>query len=97
MSLTFDALRFKKKIQKTLAHLKQILDNNKNVVLVEDRKHSYEDKYQLCEFVTNLSLASQLTCFVNLGVSPDNIKLLRSWARFHAISFRFTVEERLTI
>jgi hypothetical protein len=81
MSLQYQVAHIRRKVEKSLEKVQQILDNTKNPVLAADVSHRYLDKITLAEFLTNCSLSSVFACLSNLGFSLDHFQTLKQWSR----------------
>ena len=59
-----------------------------------DVHHTYGDKYNLAEWLTNLSLAAELNCLDMLGLEQTRLATLRGWAATQNVTLRLQSEER---
>mmetsp|Transcript_28070 Transcript_28070/g.33246 ORF Transcript_28070/g.33246 Transcript_28070/m.33246 type:complete len:221 (+) Transcript_28070:73-735(+) len=90
-----DQLRFTQKIEKAQSHVKQILGQSKNPTLATNVNHTYEDKYLLSEFICNTAIMSQMTCLSHLGISEDQLLLMKEWADSNqTVTMQFSAHEK---
>jgi hypothetical protein len=83
------------KIASAQTRVKQILSQTKNPKLasqVDDG--TYEDKYSLTEFMVQMSLASQISCLVSLGLTKEELSALKEWSKTSTVNLRFRSEEQ---
>jgi hypothetical protein len=85
---------FKSKVSAALEQVRRVLHANKHPVFADEVHHKYEDKYRLAQFLTNATLASNLTCLSSLGVSLDQLTAMMDWAKSRSVSLRFRATER---
>lgn len=77
---TWDESNYRHSVEKTLAKVQSILGSQK-VRLPEGEDYTYNDKYDLVEFVTNTSVAAQLTVLEHLGLTPDMLQTVLQWVQ----------------
>ena len=75
--MSYNEQRFLARVELATTRAKQILENHRAPRLAENVEHSYDDKYQLAEFLTNVSASSLLQMLEPLGFSQDRILLLK--------------------
>jgi hypothetical protein len=88
--------RFQKQVDSAVIHVRRILENNKNPLIAGKHQHTYDDKYDVSELVTNASIASHLTFLANIGVNEEKMRTLVKWARSKTITLRLRSEEKCT-
>eukprot|EP00418_Pyrodinium_bahamense_P095920 CAMPEP_0179039872 /NCGR_PEP_ID=MMETSP0796-20121207/15359_1 /TAXON_ID=73915 /ORGANISM="Pyrodinium bahamense, Strain pbaha01" /LENGTH=936 /DNA_ID=CAMNT_0020736207 /DNA_START=64 /DNA_END=2874 /DNA_ORIENTATION=- len=86
--------QFASRLQRALEQVRIILNSAKAPCFAGEVHHQYEDKYLLAECLTNTAAASQLNCLSNLGLSADQVRQLRDWAKTSNVSLRLRAEER---
>ena len=87
---------FKSKVSAALEQVRRVLHANKHPVFADEVQHKYEDKYRLAQFLTNITLASNLTCLSSLGLSLDQLVTMMAWSKSRSVSLRFRATERCT-
>ena len=91
---TWDNTRFQSQLSAANSHIRQILDNDKAVVPLEDRHHYYEDKYGICESSTKVAIGSYQCCLENLGIDSEKIIKLMDWSSLYSVTLRLNSTER---
>jgi len=91
---SFNESRFRAQVDAALVQIKTILENNRNPQFPADVSHKYDDKYLLANFLTNTSLASQLTCLHSLGLKAPDLKKLIEWGSTRSVTLCLSAEER---
>lgn len=96
--MDFFELNMLQKIDAAKQKVKQILSQNKNPQLASDVDDStYDDKFSLTEFLIQMSMASQVACIVELGLTEANIGVLNQWSVSSTVTLRFRTEERCVL
>ena len=93
----YDEGHFRGQVDRALTTLKQALHTTRHPTYAEDTDHTYDDKFGLVEFLTNVSLAAQFACLESIGL--DAAKLAQLQALAHAgkqCTLRLTATERCT-
>jgi len=85
--------QFQQKLQGALERVRVVLAANKVPSFAADVHHQYLDKYLLAESSTNVALASQVNCLVELGITAEQLKQLIGWSQSSAVSLKFSVQE----
>ncbi|KAL7571848.1 hypothetical protein ACA910_002925 [Epithemia clementina (nom. ined.)] len=78
----FDEFTFRHSVEKALRKVHAILGTEKlNVRLASDdpQHKDYNDKFALAEFLTNTSVAAQLTVLEQLGLTATQLQTLMQW------------------
>eukprot|EP01122_Echinamoeba_exundans_P006772 TRINITY_DN1971_c0_g2_i1.p1 TRINITY_DN1971_c0_g2~~TRINITY_DN1971_c0_g2_i1.p1 ORF type:complete len:992 (+),score=172.24 TRINITY_DN1971_c0_g2_i1:130-3105(+) len=86
--------RFRRQVDKALASVKTILENERQPQLAADVPHTYSDKYALAEYLTNSALAAQLNVLEALGVTEKILHKLVQWSEKRSVTLRFKAEEK---
>ena len=93
----YDEGHFRGQVDRALTTLKQALHTTRHPTYAEDTDHTYDDKFGLVEFLTNVSLAAQFACLESIGLDAPKLAQLQAWA--HAgkqCTLRLTATERCT-
>ena len=93
----YDEGHFRGQVDRALTTLKQALHTTRHPTYAEDTDHTYDDKFGLVEFLTNVSLAAQFACLESIGLDAPKLAQLQAWA--HAgkqCTLRLTATERGT-
>ena len=90
----FNEHQFNQQVSTAVSNCRKILDNTRNPQQPADVPHAYTDKFHLAEFLTNTTLAAQLTVLEQLGVTPELVKKFKEWSRTRSVTLRFSGEER---
>mmetsp|Transcript_23904 Transcript_23904/g.28096 ORF Transcript_23904/g.28096 Transcript_23904/m.28096 type:complete len:208 (-) Transcript_23904:1339-1962(-) len=90
-------VQFIQKIDNAQNKVAQILGHAKNPQVASKVEHSYDDKYLLAEFICNMGVASQVSCFQQFGLTANSLNELKGWAAAgDAVTLRFRSEEKCT-
>jgi len=92
----FEESMFRGQVDRALAEMKTVLDNERRPTYAADVQHTYDDKYLLAEFLTNSASAGLLNCLDFLGLTEKQAKQLQQWASDRSVTLEFTSEERCT-
>ncbi len=92
MSASYNEGRFRTQVDAALTRVKRILDNTRDPQYPADVSHKYEDKYMLANFLTNTTLAAQLTCLELLGLTSEQVVQLKQWSAKRTLTLRFAAE-----
>eukprot|EP01033_Poteriospumella_lacustris_P016818 gene16818-12035_t len=95
--IDLDAHRFDRRLEEALVEAKTFLAKEKSqalVIVLEDARHRYEDKYLLTEHLTRSTLHALVNNLVALGLSASDLKKTKEWSSNSSILLRFKVEER---
>src|SRR3990167_7561100 len=92
--LPMDEYIFKQQLETAIANCKKILENTRNPQQPTDVSHTYNDKFHLAEYLTNTTLAAQLTILETLGITPELVKKFQEWSKTRSVTLRFSGEER---
>ena len=90
----FNEQQFRQQVSTAVSNCRKILENTRNPQQPADVAHAYTDKFHLAEFLTNTTLAAQLTVLEQLGVTPELVKKFKEWSRTRSVTLRFSGEER---
>ena len=93
----YDEGHFRGQVDRALTTLKQALHTTRHPTYAEDTDHTYDDKFGLVEFLTNVSLAAQFACLESIGLDAGKLAQLQALA--HAgkqCTLRLTATERCT-
>ena len=90
----FNEHQFNQQVSTAVSNCRKILENTRNPQQPADVTHTYTDKFHLAEFLTNTTLAAQLTILEQLGVTPELVKKFKEWSRTRSVTLRFSGEER---
>eukprot|EP00550_Attheya_septentrionalis_P012178 CAMPEP_0198303258 /NCGR_PEP_ID=MMETSP1449-20131203/56793_1 /TAXON_ID=420275 /ORGANISM="Attheya septentrionalis, Strain CCMP2084" /LENGTH=1029 /DNA_ID=CAMNT_0044005745 /DNA_START=155 /DNA_END=3244 /DNA_ORIENTATION=- len=71
---------FRSKIDNALKTVKKILDTTRNPTQAASQDHTYDDKFGLAEFLTNVAVAAQTNVLERLGMDDTKLKILRDYA-----------------
>ena len=91
----YDEGHFRGQVDRALTTLKQALHTTRHPTYAEDTDHTYDDKFGLVEFLTNVSLAAQFACLESIGLDAAKLAQLQAFA--HAgkqCTLRLTATER---
>jgi len=66
--------KFRVKVDDALKAVSTVLDTTRHPVLPEDSDHTYADKYELVDVMTNTAIASTVTVFEKLGLDQKSLK-----------------------
>ena len=94
MSQQYQVAAIRRKVEKSLQKVQQILDNTRNPVLAADAPHRYLDKMTLAEFLTNCSLSAVYTTLMKMGFSLEHFLTLKQWSEQQTVTLRFRSEEK---
>lgn len=96
MRYRFNIKQFHKKINDSIETIKKIIETNKSFQLPENVSHSYDDKFFLSEFVTNIALSSHLNTLSIIGFNDEIIEKMKIWKNENkkSITLRFNSEEK---
>jgi hypothetical protein len=95
MSLRND--QFPVELAASINHMKQILENDKKIILLGDHPHQYFDKYAMAEYLTSMSISSLMNLLLKYDLNQEsihNLSKIIQWSKFSKITLRFHVEER---
>ena len=71
--MSFDEVVFRGNVDKAIDEIRTILDTTRNPKLADEVPHNYDDKYLLCEFLTNGAISAILNAFEVLGLNAEGI------------------------
>ena len=84
-------------VEKALRKVHAILGTEKHVRLASDdfEHKDYQDKYALAEFLTNTSVAAQLTVLEHLGLTQGQLQTLLQWVhdQHETVTLQFQAED----
>ena len=86
----------RRQVDGALERIRRVLSTERAPGLPADTRHTYADKYNLAEWLTNLELAAELNCLEMLGLEGTRLATLRGWAATRNVTLRFRSEERCT-
>lgn len=92
LSEAFDEARFEKQVDTALTRVRSILDTSRQPTYPSEVSHKYDDKYMLVDFLTNTTLAAQLTCMELLGLNMKSLQQLKKWSASRTITLRLKAE-----
>jgi hypothetical protein len=84
---------FVEKLNEARRHIVQVLDKMKSerIYSVEKIEHTYENKYELSEQISNIALASLVTALTSaLDLDSTKWDTLLSWASTHSVTMEIT-------
>lgn len=91
----FDEHRFRGQVDRALATLRTALSTTRHPTYAEDTDHTYDDKFGLVEFLTNVSLAAQFACLEAIGLDAPKLAQLQAWTQAgKECTLRLTATER---
>ena len=90
---SFDEIFFKTQMEKSMSHVRQLLESSKQPTFVSEVSHEYQDKYLVVEFMLNTALSAVSNILSTIGVTPAHHGTMIEWARTHSVSLRFDTIE----
>ncbi len=85
---------FRRRVDKALETVRQILHRVRSPVYAADAQHSYQDKFFLANLLVRLALGSTVNTLSTLGLSETDLKKLLAWVKDKTVSLRLTAEEK---
>ena len=89
----FDEPSFLTRVNFALIKVKHILDGHKKPVYASEIPHTFADKYELAEMMTNIALSSVIQTILTLGMSVDQMRKVISWAANRSVSLQLRASE----
>jgi len=98
MSTSLNKHHFLNKLDKSIDVIRKVLDDTRMPQFAEDVEHSYDDKYGLAEFLSNLAVAAQLNSVERLGMDTLKLKKLKNILEEdpREVTLRFSSKETCT-
>jgi hypothetical protein len=108
MRTAFDAVAFRRQVDKAVRMAARVLENDRAPTLLGDVPHSYMDKFLLAERLVNVGIAAELNCMQELmigmggggggGGGDEQWYVMRGWvAAGNTVSLRLARTERSTL
>lgn len=99
-SLNYNSIQnnFNLNLIKIKNNLQNILNNNKNIYLINEITHHYYNKYEITSYLTNLLIKLYFNILIQLNFNNFNyfnIKKIINWSKNKNITLRFNVENKL--
>lgn len=91
---TYSDFQFKNQVSKALYQIQTILDVTRNPVLPSELSHTYTDKYNLAQQLTNTTIAAQLNVLESLGLTTEQLRNLYNWSQTRTVTLKFDAEEK---
>lgn len=99
-SLNYNSIQnnFNLNLIKIKNNLQNILNNNKNIYLINEITHHYYNKYEITSYLTNLLIKLYFNILIQLNFNNFNyfnLKKIINWSKNKNITLRFNVENKL--
>ena len=94
MSEIFSIERFEYQLNESLNCLRTLLERNKIPILLEDTSHSYLNKYEVMNSITELTIQIIGKIFKTLNLTTEKIKEIKQWSENRNITLRFQSQNR---
>lgn len=82
---SYETLAFKRKVNDALKDVERILCIEKKPSIAGDVDHTYGDKYELVNSVSNISIIAYMNTLQQLGLDADVLKQLTSLHQLRSV------------